>query len=95
MNTTKKIYNYFKESYQNSKLAFYCEVGETILLVTGSAILSFTILDPATKVFVPLYLIGSILAMISTYIRRSSAILLVTWFALMNAWAFIQLFIMA
>tara|TARA_B100000900_G_C20584830_1_gene719070 strand:+ start:505 stop:789 length:285 start_codon:yes stop_codon:yes gene_type:complete len=92
MNTTKKIFNYFKESYENSRLAFYCEVGETILLVTGSAVLSFTILDPATKIFVPLYLVGSVLAMISTYIRRSSAILLVTWFAVMNTWAFIQLF---
>ena len=51
MNTINKIINYFKESYQKSKLAFYCEVFETILLVTGSAILSFTILDPATKIF--------------------------------------------
>jgi len=54
MNTINKIINYFKESYQKSKLAFYCEVFETILLVTGSAILSFTILDPATKICVPL-----------------------------------------
>ena len=86
MNTINKIINYFKESYQKSKLAFYCEVFETILLVTGSAILSFTILDPATKIFVPLYLIGSILAMVSTYIRRSSAILRLR-FAIMNTWA--------
>ena len=93
MNSTNKIFNYFKESYYKSKLAFYCEIFETLLLVTGSAILSFTILDPATKIFVPLYLIGSVLAMVSTYIRRSSAILLVTWFAVMNTWAFIQLFV--
>ena len=93
MNTINKIIDYFKESYQKSKLAFYCEVFETLLLVTGSAILSFTILDPATKIFVPLYLVGSILAMVSRYIRRSSAILLVAWFAIMNSWAFVQLFV--
>ena len=84
MNTIYKIIDYFKESYQKSKLAFYCEIFETLLLVTGSAILSFTILDPATKIFVPLYLVGSVLAMVSTYIRRSSAILLVAWFTIMN-----------
>ena len=59
MNTINKIIDYFKESYQKSKLAFYCEVFETLLLVTGSAILTFTILDPATKIFVPLYLVVS------------------------------------
>ena len=92
MNTIYKIIDYFKESYQKSKLAFYCEVFETLLLVTGSAILSFTILDPATKIFVPLYLVGSVLAMVSTYIRRSSAILLVAWFTIMNIIGNIRVF---
>jgi len=87
------VVNYFKESYRISPVAFYCELGEAIVLVIGSAVLSFTILDPMTEVFVPLYLIGSILALISTYIRRSSAILLISWFVAMNFWAFIQLFI--
>ncbi len=92
MNGLTRIVDYFKESYKISKTAFYCEVAETVTLVIGSAVLSFTILNPATTIFIPLYLIGSVLAMISTYIRRSSAILLVTWFAIMNAWAFVQLF---
>ena len=87
------VVNYFKESYRISPVAFYCELGEAIVLVIGSAVLSFTILNPMTEVFVPLYLIGSILALISTYIRRSSAILLISWFVAMNFWAFIQLFI--
>ena len=90
----KFVVNYFKESYKLSPLAFYCEIVEALVLVVGSAILSFTILDPNTKVFVPLYLIGSILGLISTYIRKSSAIILISWFVMMNFWAFIQLFIL-
>ena len=89
-----KILNFFKQSYKTDRVAFYAEIVETILLVTASAILSFTITDPATKIFIPLYLAGSILAMFSTYRRGSSAIILCTWFTIMNTWAFIQLFIL-
>ena len=92
-NILKNIYQFFKKSYED-KLAFYSELAETILLVTGSAVLAFTILDPATRIFVPLYLFGSMLALISTYRRGSTAILLVSWFTIMNTWAFIQLFIL-
>ena len=88
-----RIFNYFKESYKLSKIAFYCEVTEAIVLIIGSAILSATILDPATHLFIPLYLVGSTLAVVSCYIRRSSAIVLTSWFTVMNSWAFIQLFI--
>lgn len=89
-----KILNFFKQSYKTDRIAFYAEIVETILLVSASAILSFTITDPATKIFIPLYLAGSILAMFSTYRRGSSAIILCTWFTIMNTWAFIQLFIL-
>lgn len=89
-----KVYNFFKHSYTTDRIAFYAEILETILLVSASAILSFTITDPATKIFIPLYLAGSLLAMFSTYRRGSSAILLCTWFTIMNTWAFIQLFIL-
>ena len=89
-----KIINFFKHSYKTDRVAFYAEIVETILLVSASAILSFTITDPATKIFIPLYLAGSLLAMFSTYRRGSSAILLCTWFTIMNSWAFIQLFIL-
>ena len=89
-----RVFDYFKESYARSKVAFYCEVTEAIVLITGSAVLSITILDPATEIFIPLYLIGSTLAVVSCYIRRSSAIVLTSWFTIMNSWAFIQLFIL-
>ena len=89
-----KIIEFFKKSYKTDRTAFYAEIVETTVLIIASAILSFTILDPATTIFIPLYLIGSMLAVFSTYRRGSSAILLCCWFTLMNGWAFIQLFIL-
>lgn len=89
-----KIINFFKQSYARDRLAFYAEIVETTVLIIASAVLSFTILDPATTIFVPLYLLGSMLAVFSTYRRGSSAVVLCTWFTIMNSWAFIQLFIL-
>ena len=89
-----KIIKFFKQSYATDRLAFYAEIVETTVLIVASAVLSFTILDPATTIFVPLYLVGSILAVFSTYRRGSSAIVLCTWFTIMNSWAFVQLFIL-
>ena len=65
-----KIINYIKESHRLSPVAFYCEFVETMLLMSASVILTFTVLDPATELFIPLYLIGSILGVISTVIRK-------------------------
>lgn len=90
----KKITTFFKNSYKSDPLAFFSEISETLVLMVASAILSLTILNPATHIFIPLYLVGSILAVFSTYRRGSSAILLTAWFTIMNSWAFIQLFIL-
>jgi len=89
-----KINSFFKESYRLSPVAFYCEMIEAAFLISASAILSFTILDPATKIFVPMYLIGSILGIISAVIRQAAfVILLCSWFTLMNLFALVQLFL--
>ncbi len=94
MRLYNEVINFFKESYRLSPLAFYCELLEAILLISASAILTYTVLDPATKIFIPLYLIGSILAVISTVIRRAGfAIILCGWFVIMNSIAMVQLFI--
>jgi len=91
----KPIVNFFKESYRLSPVAFYCELVETILLVSASAILTLTVLDPATKIFIPLYLLGSILGVVSTIIRKAGfAIVLCGWFVVMNSIAMVQLFIL-
>ena len=80
-----RIKEFIKESHRLSPTAFYCEMVETVLLLTASAILTFTVLDPATEIFIPLYLAGSILGVISTVIRKAFfAIVLCAWFVCMN-----------
>tara|TARA_B100001540_G_C15194923_1_gene368112 strand:+ start:73 stop:354 length:282 start_codon:yes stop_codon:yes gene_type:complete len=88
------ILKYFKQSYKQSKIAFYCELCEAILVGGASATLTFTVLDPATKVFVPMYFIGSLMGIISTTIRKAAfATILTGWFTIMNAIALVKLFL--
>ena len=90
----QRILDHFKKSYELSPTAYYCELAETALLITASAILTFTVLDPATRIFIPLYFVGSCLGIVSTIIRVAPmATVLCTWFAIMNAVAMVQLFI--
>ena len=88
------VINYFKESYKQSKVAFYCELCEAVLVGGASATLTFTILDPATKVFVPMYFVGSMMGVISTTIRKAAfATILTSWFTIMNVIALVKLFL--
>ena len=88
------VINYFKESYKQSKVAFYCELCEAVLVGGASATLTFTVLDPATKIFVPMYFIGSMMGIISTTIRKAAfATILTSWFTIMNAIALVKLFL--
>ena len=88
-----RIGEFFKESYRTSPVAFYAEMIEAALLISASAVLTFTILDPATKIFVPMYLIGSILGVVSAVIRQAAfVIVLCSWFVMMNTIALYQLF---
>ena len=69
-------------------------MAEATFLISASAILTFTVLDPATKIFIPMYFIGSILGVISAVIRQAAfVIVLCSWFTLMNAIALVKLFI--
>ena len=89
-----KIKTFVKKSYSLSPVAFYCEMIEALFLITASAILSFTILDPATKIFIPMYLMGSVLGIISAVIRKAAfVIVLCSWFTAMNLYALVQLFL--
>ena len=86
------IVEFFRNSYRLSPLAFYCEMIEALFLISASAILSFTILDPNGWHFVPLYLIGSMLGVISAIIRKAAfVIVLCSWFTNMNIIALAQL----
>ena len=91
----ESVKQFFKDSYTLSPLAFYCELVEAVMLIGASAVLTFTVLDPATKIFIPMYLVGSILGVISTWIRRAGfAIVLTIWFVIMNSIAMVQLFLL-
>ena len=89
-----RIVKFFKESHRLSPTAFYCEMIEALFLISASAVLTFTVLNPATKIFIPMYLIGSILGVISAVIRQAAfVIVLCSWFTLMNTIALTKLFI--
>ena len=88
-----KIKKFVKDSYTFSPLAFWCEMIEATFLITASAILTFTVLDPATHIFIPLYLVGSLCAMFSTWRRKSTAFILCCWFTAMNSIALATLII--
>ena len=83
---------FFKDSYKLSPVAFYCEMVEAAFLISASAVLSVTILDPNGWHFVPLYLLGSMLGVVSAIIRKAAfVIVLCSWFTIMNIYALIQL----
>ena len=88
----QNIKQFWINSYKLSPIAFYCEMIEAVFLITASAILSFTILDPDGWHFVPLYLIGSMLGILSAIIRQAAfVIVLCSWFTAMNLYALVQL----
>ena len=91
--SAKRISEFFKTSYNNNPTAFFVEVGEAISTMAASLIMSITVLDPATEIFIPLFLIGGILGTISCYLRKSTAIVLTIWFTAVNTYAFYQLFL--
>ena len=88
------VINYFKQSYKQSKVAFYCELCEAVLVGGASATLTFTVLDPATKVFIPMYFVGSMMGVISTTISKAAfATILTSLFTIMNGIALVKLFL--
>lgn len=94
MISLNRITNFFKESRRLSPTAFYCEMAEASFLISASAILTFTVLDPATKIFIPMYFVGSILGVISAVIRKAAfVIVLCSWFTAMNGIAIWKLFL--
>ena len=89
----KHVIKYFKESYRLSPLAFYCELCESILVCGASGILTYTVLNPATKIFIPMFFIGSICGVIATFYRKAAfATILTMWFVIANFIALLTLF---
>jgi hypothetical protein len=90
----RRIKQFLKDSYTSSPVAFYAEMAEAALLICASAVLTYTVLAPATKIFIPMYLIGSILGVVSAVIRKAAfVIVLCSWFVIMNTISLLQLFV--
>ena len=85
---------YFHDSYSASPIATVCEFIQMAFLIVASIVLTYTVLDPATKIFIPMYFIGSAIGIISAIIRNAvSLIVLGIWFSLMNGVALWKLFL--
>ena len=91
----KKIINFWRESYTSHPTAFWIEMISALCVMTGSAILTYTVLAPRPDIFVPFYFIGSITGLIGAHMRKAAwIVVLTTWFSAMNAIALFQLFIL-
>jgi len=90
-----KILKFWKESYTSNPTAFWIEMFSAICVMTGSAILTYTVLAPRPDIFVPFYFLGSVTSLVAAVMRKAAWIaVLTTWFSTMNIIALYQLFIM-
>ena len=85
---------YFHDSYSQSPISTVCEFIQMTFLIVASIVLTYTVLEPATKIFIPMYFIGSAIGIISAIIRNAvSLIVLGIWFSLMNGVELWKLFL--
>ena len=91
----KKIAQFWRESYTSHPTAFWIEMVSAICVMTGSAILTYTVLAPRPDIFVPFYFVGSTTSLVAAVMRKAAWIVVLTsWFSAMNAIALFQLFIL-
>ena len=91
----KKIIKFWQESYTSNPTAFWIEMFSAICVMTGSAILTYTVLAPRPDIFVPFYFLGSVTSLVAAIMRKAAWIaVLTTWFSTMNVIALYQLFIL-
>ena len=91
----KKIIKFWQESYTTNPTAFWIEMVSAICVMTGSAILTYTVLAPRPDIFVPFYFVGSTTSLVAAVMRKAAwIVVLTTWFSAMNLIALYQLFIL-
>ena len=91
----KKIIHFWQESYTTNPTAFWIEMVSAICVMTGSAILTYTVLAPRPDIFVPFYFVGSTTSLVAAVMRKAAwIVVLTTWFSVMNLIALYQLFIL-
>jgi|TARA_R100000027_G_scaffold60264_1_gene50882 hypothetical protein len=90
-----KIVKFWQLSYTSNPTAFWVEMVSAISVIIGSAILTFTVLDPRPDIFVPFYFVGSATGLWGAVLRQAAwVVVLTTWFTAMNCIALYQLFIL-
>mgnify|MGYP001159746229 FL=1 len=90
----EKIKQFWITSYKTDPFAFVNEMASTILVIIGSAILTWTVLDPKPEIFIPFYWAGSIAGFIGAYRRTLPWVMVLTfWFIMLNSIALWRLFL--
>ena len=89
------VIKFWRDSYTSNPTAFWIEMFSAISVMTGSAILTYTVLAPRPDIFVPFYFFGSVTSLIAAVMRKAAWIVVLTaWFSTMNIIALYQLFIL-
>jgi hypothetical protein len=66
-----------------------------VSVIIGSAILTYTVLNPRPDIFIPFYFVGSVTGLVGAYFRKSAWVMVLTaWFSIMNTIALYQLFLL-
>ena len=90
----KSIKKFWINSYESHKVAFLFEMVSAIAVIIGSAILTYTVLNPRPDIFLPFYFVGSSTGFIGAYYRKSAWIMVLTfWFTSMNSIGLWRLFL--
>ncbi len=90
----KQTKDFWIESYKSNKRAFYLEMVSAICVIIGGGLLTWTVLEPLPKLFIPFYWIGSVTGIIGAYYRKSSWIMvLMLTFTIMHTIGLWRLFL--
>ena len=85
---------FMRDSHSSNPKAFWWEMISALAVIIGSAILTWTVLDPKPEIFIPFYWAGSIAGFIGAYRRTLPWVMVLTfWFIMLNSIALWRLFL--
>lgn len=85
----RSIINFWKQSYDSDKTAFYLELTSFVFTVAASLMLAWNAADPDMRVVYPGFFIGSVTAVIAYYRRGLGWPMLLTgYFVIANVLGF-------
>lgn len=84
-----RIVNFWKDSYNSDKVAFYFELVSFVFTVAASMTLAINAKNPNMMIVYPGFFIGSITQAYASYRRGAAWVLLLTsYFAVVNVFGF-------